>query len=95
LAVASQDPLIWSTVLQIESECDDFAQGMITEDDLKLNMAARIPFGPSVPTIRNQPVIITDIASGTMPVSGTSTVVPSLASVSVRQVGATLSWVSA
>ena len=47
LAVASLDTS-WSTVLQVESECDDFAEGLITEEQLRLNLDAKKYFPSSV-----------------------------------------------
>jgi len=99
LAVAGQDPENWTAVLQMESECDDFAQGLITEDQLRSNLPAKLgsPNGMvSYPV--SQPLIVSNATLGMFPiiVTSSSTVpVPAEGTVAGQLSGVTLSWAHA
>jgi len=71
---------VWSTVIQIESECDDFSQELITEDDLRLNIAAKLSPKVFAAVLAGQPVIIADPLFSVRPISGTATAAPNLGS---------------
>lgn len=91
LSVASGDAATWSTVLQIESDCDDFAEGVISESELKLNLSAKFP---RVAT-GILPILYPDFLCSSMPISGTSNVPPRELGTVWRRVDATLAWVPA
>jgi hypothetical protein len=98
LAVADPDPTNWTAVLQMESECDDFAQGLITEDQLMLNLPAKLgsPNGMvSYPV--SQPLIVSNVAFALLPIitSSFNVPVPVGGTVAGQLAGVTLSWAHA
>lgn len=92
LAVASQEPATWSVVLRIESECDDFAQGIITESQLKSNISVKKDSSSSAFLCRAiqqpfvPPTIVTGSSTDLVPVSGRA---------AGQLAGVTLSWAHA
>jgi len=97
LAIADKDPVKWSTVMQMESEFDDFAEGVISEDQLKLNLTAKLNSSTSVLHVAGvQSLNISgSLLSAGQPIAGTTTV-PAFAAAGAsggaRLVDATLSW---
>ena len=97
LAVVDQDPENWATVLQMESDCDDFAQGLITEDQLRSNLSAKLDSANSmIPNPVSQP-IVSNIALALWPIITSSSTVPGpVGGMAAGQLaGVTLSWAHA